>query len=91
VKVGGGGHPDKTYVSLVIDGKTICSARGNNTEQLRWVSWPVESLEGKDGRIEILDDATGGWGHVLPEQRCLRGGWPVRHDPQSLARASDVV
>jgi len=68
LKVGGGGHPDKTCVSLVVDGKTICSARGGNTEQLRWISWPVESLEGRGARVEIIDDASGGWGHVLVDQ-----------------------
>ncbi len=55
LKVGGGGHPEKTCVSLKVDGKTVRTARGGNTEKLRWISWPVLPLEGKEACIEITD------------------------------------
>jgi non-lysosomal glucosylceramidase len=88
LKIGGGRHADKTCVSLVVNGKTIRSTWGGNTEQLRWVSWAVEPLEGSEARVEIIDDSSGGWGHVLVDHiefsDKARSGGPV-----NLTEAAD--
>ncbi|MGI5366492.1 GH32 C-terminal domain-containing protein [Streptomyces iakyrus] len=66
--VGGGAHPaghaDPTAVELVVDGKVVRSATGKDTEALNWAAWDVRDLAGKKARIRIVDDNTGGWGHI---------------------------
>ncbi|MEU1180133.1 GH32 C-terminal domain-containing protein [Streptomyces sp. NPDC005820] len=66
--VGGGNHPadspDPTAVELVVDGKVVRSTTGNDDEALDWASWDVRELAGKQARIRIVDDNTGGWGHI---------------------------
>ncbi len=67
--VGGGGFEGKTCINLVIDGKTVRTATGPNkdpggSEELEPGGWDVTELMGKSGKIEIVDQATGGWGHI---------------------------
>ncbi|MER6184200.1 GH32 C-terminal domain-containing protein [Streptomyces sp. NPDC001652] len=66
--VGGGNHPvgsDKpTAIELLVDGKTVRSATGGDGEALNWASWDVKALAGKKAQIKIVDDNSGGWGHL---------------------------
>ena len=67
--LGGGQHPGQTGVDLLIDGKVVRTATGPNdrpggTEQLEWHSWDVTDLEGKTAVFRIVDQHTGGWGHI---------------------------
>ncbi|MER5829927.1 GH32 C-terminal domain-containing protein [Streptomyces sp. NPDC002130] len=66
--IGGGNHPagsaDPTAVELLVDGQVVRSATGKDTEALNWASWDVSDLAGKKARIRIVDDNTGGWGHL---------------------------
>ncbi|WSL21444.1 GH32 C-terminal domain-containing protein [Streptomyces sp. NBC_01283] len=66
--VGGGSHPagseNPTVVELLVDGKAVHSTTGKDTETLNWASWDVKDLAGKKARIRIVDDHTGGWGHL---------------------------
>jgi len=67
--IGGGGYAGRTCLNLVIDGKTVRTATGPNiepggSEELAPESWDVSELIGKKARIVIVDDATGGWGHI---------------------------
>ncbi|WP_264512177.1 glycosyl hydrolase [Luteolibacter rhizosphaerae] len=66
--VGGGNHPGVAEVRLVIGDSTVLSATGLNSEQLRWVNWDVSAYAGQTARIEVVDNATGGWGHILADQ-----------------------
>ncbi len=62
--LGGGQHPEQACINLVVDGQVVRSSTGRNREQLEWESWNVEDLEGREARIEIVDRATGAWGHI---------------------------
>lgn len=67
--LGGGMHPGKTCINLLIDGQAVRTATGPNdkpggTERLDWHSWDVSDLAGKTAVIEIVDEQTGGWGHI---------------------------
>lgn len=67
--IGGGMHPGKTCINLLVGGKVVRTATGPNdrpggSEQLDWHSWDVAELVGKEAVIEIVDRATGGWGHI---------------------------
>ncbi len=67
--IGGGGWEGKTCLNLLIDGRTVRTATGPNTEPggseaLATASWDVAEFAGRRARIQIVDHATGGWGHI---------------------------
>ncbi|MER5214611.1 GH32 C-terminal domain-containing protein [Streptomyces sp. NPDC002838] len=66
--IGGGNHPadsdNPTAVELLVDGQVVRSATGKDAEALDWASWDVSGLAGKKAQIRIVDDNTGGWGHL---------------------------
>ena len=62
--IGGGNYPQKTCINLWIDGKKVKTAMGNVSDQMRWCSWDVSAFNGKAAYIEIVDEATGIWGHI---------------------------
>jgi fructan beta-fructosidase len=71
--IGGGGYEHQTCTNLLVDGKVVRSATGPNTqpggsEQLEPTAWNVGDLLGQTARLEIVDDASGGWGHINVDQ-----------------------
>lgn len=62
--IGGGNHPGRTAVNLLVNDAPVRTATGANDERLAWVSWNVRELRGRTARIEVVDRATGGWGHI---------------------------
>jgi len=47
------------------------SATRRDAEALNWASWNVGDLAGKKAQIRIVDDNTGGWGHLNVEHIVL--------------------
>ena len=71
--IGGGKFAGQTCMNLLVDGKVVRTATGPNdqpggSERLDWQSWEVEEFLGKPAVIQILDRATGGWGHITVDQ-----------------------
>ena len=70
--VGGGNHPygaeGAAAVVLLVDGKVVRSATGSDSESLNWTHWDVQEYQGKSARIMIVDENTGGYGHILADQ-----------------------
>jgi fructan beta-fructosidase len=67
--IGGGNHPDKLALQLLVDGKPVRSATGGNdrpggSETLLRESWDVAELAGETATLRVIDAATGGWGHI---------------------------
>ncbi len=66
--MGGGNHPagsdNPTAVELLVDGNVVRSATGRDGEALNWASWDVKDLAGTKAQIKIVDDNSGGWGHL---------------------------
>jgi sucrose-6-phosphate hydrolase SacC (GH32 family) len=67
--IGGGGYAGKTCLNLEVGGKVVRTATGPNTrpggsERLDPHGWDVSDLRGQTARLRVVDEATGGWGHV---------------------------
>lgn len=67
--IGGGSHPGKTGMNLLVDGRVVRSATGTastpaDDEHLSWHTWDVSELAGKQVQFEIFDRHSEGWGHI---------------------------
>ena len=70
--IGGGAHPDEAGIALLLEGKPVRTATGNNTPSLDWKSWDVREFRGKTARLEIFDRyARTDWGHVFVDHIIL--------------------
>ena len=63
-RIGGGAEQDKLGLRLLVDGKAVRKAAGRNAGSMRRESFDVRDLQGKKARLQIVDEATGGWGHT---------------------------
>lgn len=65
----GGGHRDATSgqlleVQLLVNGTVVRTAAGDDAGALNWKGWDVSEFAGQQARLRIVDQATGGWGHL---------------------------
>lgn len=98
--VGGGFHEGTTCVNLLVDGKVVRTAVGKgNTdrEKLSPRSWDVREFRGRTAKIEIVDRATGGWGHINVDQivfsqraTASTDDRPLPPDPQVIASVAEA-
>lgn len=51
-------------LNLVVDGKRVLTASGQDANQMSRAHFDVHPYAGKTAHLEIVDDATGGWGNV---------------------------
>jgi hypothetical protein len=94
--IGGGWHPGKACINLLVDGKVVRTATGPNrqpggTEHLDPFSWEVADLRGKRARIEIVDQATGGWGTSTSTTLCRAAARRAWFAPISSTRKPIVL
>ncbi len=67
--IGGGKHPGKACVNLLVEGKVVRSSTGPNhvaggSEALAQDYWDVDEFQGAQAVIQIVDEVKGGWGHI---------------------------
>ena len=66
-RVGGGNGPS-TYVALCTEnGKEVATVRGINEQVMQKASWDLSKYADKKMFIKIVDQSTGGWGHVTAD------------------------
>ncbi|XKF78952.1 GH32 C-terminal domain-containing protein [Glutamicibacter arilaitensis] len=86
--VGGGNRKNdssqKLEAQLLVNGEVVDTAAGDNAGVLNWKSWEVEQYEGQNAQIRVVDQATGGWGHLTLDHI-------VQTDEQVLQRSDETT
>lgn len=64
--VSGGNDPDRLYAAVVRagDGEVLAKATGRGGEQYRRVVFDLSEHIGERIYVAVVDQATGGWGHI---------------------------
>lgn len=65
----GGGQSEQLALQLIVAGKVVRTSSGGNSqpggsESLVPESWDVKEFAGQAAILRIVDQATGGWGHI---------------------------
>lgn len=60
----GGGSSFQTRVELIVSGRRAYFASGKNTETMHRITWNLTPFAGQTAQIRIVDEASGGWGHI---------------------------
>jgi uncharacterized protein (DUF608 family) len=63
-RIGGGNHPGQACINLKAGDKVVRTATGKDNEKLEWDYWDVSEFKDQKAILEIVDQATGGWGHI---------------------------
>lgn len=83
-RIGGGDHERHTCLNLLVDGKVVRSATGARSDRMFPASWNVSQWRGRKARVEVVDAASGEWGHINVS-RILQTDdperWPVEPGP----------
>ncbi|MEV5609543.1 GH32 C-terminal domain-containing protein [Streptomyces sp. NPDC052225] len=58
----------ETAVNLLVDGKVVASATGADSETLDWASFDLRPYAGEQARIQVVDNNTAGWGHIMADR-----------------------
>jgi fructan beta-fructosidase len=53
---------------LLVNGKVVDSATGQNNEALNWTSWNVSQYNGQQAQIEVVDESAAGFGHINADE-----------------------
>jgi fructan beta-fructosidase len=69
--IGGGNLPGQEYVNLIVSNVVVATATGGNSETLTPMQWDVTAYLGQTATLQIVDSASGGWGHILIDQITL--------------------
>ena len=63
-RIGGGNYERDTCLNLLINGKVVRSATGWRSDRLAPMSLDVSRWKGQTAQIQIVDAASGDWGHL---------------------------
>ncbi len=63
-RIGGGDYEYATCLNLVIDGRIVRSATGRQSSTLMAQSFDLRPYRGKIATLELVDSASGDWGHI---------------------------
>lgn len=99
--IGGGNHPGKTCINLLIDGKIVQTKTGINDEMLQEDGFNVSELKGKTATLQIVDEMNGGWGHInidhivqsdrKPKPRTAPAGQKEKKAPDGPPQSTEMV
>ena len=66
--IGGGNHPGKTCMNLLVGNQAALSATGQNNNRMAPMTWDVRPYVGKTARLQIVDNESGPWGNIGIDQ-----------------------
>ncbi len=69
--MGGGNIPNQECMNLIVSNVIVKTATGANNEALTPQQWDVTAYMGQTATLQIVDLATGGWGHINVDQITL--------------------
>lgn len=69
--IGGGALPGQECLNLLISNAVVKTATGGNSETLTPQQWDVSAYLGQTAILQVVDSATGSWGHVTVDQITL--------------------
>ena len=62
--IGGGKYQRDTCLNLIVGGRIVRSSSGDNSDFMRPTSWDVSRWRGQKAQLQIVDNASGNWGHI---------------------------
>ena len=62
--LGGGKHPGKTCLNLLVDGEVVATVTGHDANAMLPAFFDVSEFAGQTGRIEIVDAEQGAWANI---------------------------
>ena len=65
------GSPGQTSINLIVNGQVVRTATGDDTGVLKPIDWDVSALQGQSAQVQVIDQATGAWGHIMADQLLL--------------------
>ncbi len=83
--IGGGKHADTTCVNLIVEDEVVKTATGPASKDsqkrkiMERVSWNIQKWAGKEARLQIVDNATAGWGHIVVDHIFLSNSSEKKH------------
>lgn len=57
----------ETSVNLLVGGEVVQSVTGPDSGVLDWAHFDLRAYQGKEVRVQIVDNNTGGWGHIMAD------------------------
>src|SRR5882672_2714086 len=88
--VDGGAIEGKTCINLLVDRRVVLSATGRNSNAMAPQRWDVRAWRGKEARIEVVDDATGGWGNIGIDEIVFTDGGIPSPGREKIAAIADA-
>mgnify|MGYP006272778843 FL=1 len=70
--IGGGQDLERLHLALWVDEQPVLTATGRQSETLREVIWDLSPWRGQTAHIEIVDQSSGVWGHILVDEIEIR-------------------
>ena len=67
----GGGSSPATRMDLLVDGKVVRTASGEDLHGLTERVWDVAEFKGRQGVLQIVDAASGNWGYIIVDRILL--------------------
>jgi beta-fructofuranosidase len=89
--IGGGHHPGENCIVLVVNETVVRTATGSDSEQLLRNQWDISDLYGKTATIQIIDTATGQWGHINVDDIVLTNAKLSDEQTRLLASAMTAI
>ncbi|KAI1154132.1 exoinulinase [Nemania diffusa] len=87
--IGGGNAPGVQCLNLRVQGQVVRTQTGADAETLVPKSWDVTDLMGQTAVIEIVDQSTGGWGHILVDEISFSQASAEPHGPNWMDYGPD--